>query len=161
MHSANRQGQDKNSHRNKATAWKLALALLFLAFLAGMASTITIAANRVTVTEADYYQRGLHYGQTASGSRNPGQDWSMSASLAQGALQVLVRDQSGAPVSGGRLSFEPKGAAGTGGAPLTLAESEPGVYRAPRPASPEGGLRGTLRFMKGEATASQKLVLFN
>ena len=149
--------------RYQGTPWKLALALVVGTFLAGMATTMTIAAHRVApVTDADYYNRGLHYGQTASGAQNPGLHWTMSASLADGELQVRVRDRSGAPVSGGELRFEPKRATGTGlGAHLALSESPPGTYRAPRPATPQGELHGTLRFTKGEAAASQKLVLFN
>jgi len=187
------------TQKYQATPWKLALAFLVGAFLAGMATTITIAANRVTpVTDADYYNNGLHYGRTASGSRNPGLGWNLSASLAEGDLQVRVTDESGAPISGGKLTFEPKaGGTGTGtGAPagtgaaagsgaaaaaaatatatatagvgtgtgtgmLALREAAPGVYRAPRPAARQGDLHGTLRFTKGEAVASRKLVLFN
>ena len=184
------------TQKYQATPWKLALAFLVGAFLAGMATTITIAANRVTpVTDADYYNNGLHYGRTASGSRNPGLGWSLTASLAEGDLQVRVTDESGAPISGGKLTFEPKaggtaaggtgtgagaaagttaaaaagvgsGAAtgvgtGTGLGTLALREAAPGVYRTPRPAARQGDLHGTLRFTKGEAAASRKLVLFN
>ena len=155
------------TQKYQATPWKLALAFLVGAFLAGMATTITIAANRVTpVTDADYYNNGLHYGRTASGSRNPGLGWNLSASLAEGDLQVHVTDESGAPISGGKLTFEPKAggtaaAAGTGTGTLALSEAAPGVYRTPRPAARQGDLHGTLRFTKGEAAASRKLVLFN
>ncbi|HBG06405.1 MAG: nitrogen fixation protein FixH [Geobacteraceae bacterium GWC2_58_44] len=147
---------------NHATRWKMALALLMAAFLIGMAATMVIAARRVTpVTDADYYNRGLHYDQTATGSKNPGLGWTMAASLAGAELQVRVKDQSGAPVAGGKLRFEPKRAGAGVSAPLVLAESAPGIFLAPRPVSPQGELHGTLRFTRGEAAASQKLVLFN
>jgi len=146
----------------RATHWKLGLALLVAIFLAGMAATMTIAARRVTpVVDADYYNHGLHYGQTASGARNPGAGWTMSASLAGGELQVRVSDQSGAPVTGGELRFEPRRTGARLHAAWVLAESAAGMFRAPVPASLQGELHGTLRFTRGEATASQKLVLFN
>lgn len=154
------------STKYQATPWKLALALLVAAFFGGMATTMTIAANRVApVTDPDYYQKGLNYGRTASGSHNAGQGWSLAASLVEGELQVRVTDQTGAPVSGGELTFQPK-LTETGSGPLpeaalALRESDPGVYRAPRPALRQGDLRGMLLFAKGGATASRKLVLIN
>lgn len=148
--------------KNSGRPWKITLALLVGAFLIAMASTLVIAARRVSaVTDADYYQHGLHYGRTASGSHNPGAGWTISASLAGAELRVLIRDQSGAPVSGGELKFVPKRPGALLSGTLMLAESTPGIFRAPRPVSPQGELHGTLRFTRGEAAASQKLVLFN
>lgn len=148
--------------KNSGRPWKVTLALLVGVFLIGMASTLVIAARRVSaVTDADYYNHGLRYGRTASGSGNPGLGWTMSASLAGDELQVRVRDESGAPVSGGELKFVPKRSGALLSGTLMLAESTPGIFRAPRPVSPQGELQGTLRFTRGEAAASQKLVLFN
>jgi hypothetical protein len=148
--------------KHNATPWKLTLALLFALFLVAMAASFTIAARRGSrVVDTDYYNHGLHYDQTRSGSKNPGIGWTISASLAGGDLQVRVRDESGGPIGGGELSFEPeRGTPGMSGAQL-LAESAPGSFRGPRPLSPKGELHGTLRFTRGEATASKKLVLFN
>jgi hypothetical protein len=144
------------------TPWKIALTFLVAAFLVGMAASLYLAAQRASrVVDTDYYAHGLHYDQTRNGSKNPGLEWTMSASLAGGELQVRVKDRSGAPVAGGELRFVPeRGSAASGGA-LALAESAPGIFLAPRPVAPKGELHGTLRFTRGEAAASHKLVLFN
>lgn len=148
--------------KDGATPWKIGLGLLVGVFFVGMATSFVIAARKMSrVVDADYYSHGLHYDKTRSGSRNPGLAWTMSASLAGGELQVRVNDEAGIPVPGGELRFEPgRGGAGPGGA-FALAEAAPGVFRAPRPVSPRGELHGTLRFTRGEAAASHKLVLFN
>jgi nitrogen fixation protein FixH len=148
--------------KSTATPWKIALALLFGVFLVGMAASFVIASRRGSrVVDADYYSHGLHYDQTRTGSKNAGLNWTMSASLAGGELQVQVSDESGAPVAGGELRFEPQaGNAGLSRA-LALAESAPGIFRAPRPVAPNGELHGVLRFTRGEAAASHRLVLFN
>jgi len=152
----------QTSARNGTSPYKIALALIFAAFLIGMAATLTISANRGTrVVDSDYYNNGLHYDQTPSGAKNPGLGWSMSASLADNGLRVLVNDENGAPIGGGKLSFHPKRGGADEAGTLPLTESAPGVFSAPRPASPQGELHGTLRFTKGEASASQKVVLFN
>lgn len=146
-----------------ARPWKIALLLLVGVFLTGMAATLVIAERRVSrVVDADYYKNGLHYDQTRLGTKNAGLGWTMSASLAAGDLQVEVKDQAGAPLSGGGLRFQPdeRPSAGPASA-FALTESAPGVFRAPRPASSTGEVHGTLRFTRGEATASQKVVLFN
>jgi hypothetical protein len=148
--------------KDTATRWKIALALMVGVFLLGTAASFVIAANRVSrVVDTDYYSHGLHYDQTRDGSKNPGLSWTMSASLSGGDLQVRVTDASGAPVSGGSLRFEPQRGGSGAGAPLALSEAAPGIFRAPRPVSAQGELRGTLQFTRGEAAATHKLVLFN
>ena len=147
--------------KDGATGWKIGLALLVGVFLVGMAATLITAARRVSrVVDADYYSHGLHYGETQDSAKNAGVGWTMTAGLSGAELQVQVRDESGAPVAGGVLRFEPKltGGSQSAGA-LALAESAPGVFRARRPA--QGELHGTLRFTRGSAVASRKLVLFN
>ena len=152
----------KLTQKDSATSWKITLALLVGLFFIGMAASLVIAARKVSrVVDADYYSRGLHYDQTPSGSKNAGLSWTMSASVAKGELQVRVKDRSGEPVPGGRLRFEPVRRGSGPGVAFALAESAPGFYRAPRPIASDGELHGTLRFTRGEETASQKLVLFN
>lgn len=142
--------------------WRILLALLVGTFLAGMILSLVLAAQRVTkVVDRDYYRKGLNYGRTVSGSVNPGLGWSISASLAGNDLQVKVLDQSGAPVPGGRLRFEPEQSGQHPPAPLQLAEVSPGTFLAPRPQSHSGELHGILHFTCGEAFATRKLVLFN
>lgn len=152
-------------HRTATTDaifWKTTLALIALAFLAGMAATIAAAVHRGTpVVDADYYDHGLRYGKTAAGTKNPGLHWDISATVAGADLVVRVTDRSGAPISGGSLSFEPKAGGAASAAPILWAESTAGTFRAPRPASPQGELRGTLRFTKGDAAATRKLVLID
>jgi hypothetical protein len=144
-----------------AGPWKALLALLVGAFLIGTVASLCTAARRVSrVVDTDYYNHGLHYDQTSKGARNPGMDWSMSASLAAGELQVRVKDQSGAPVAGGRLSFQSEQRSTGRHDILALAESAPGVFHAKRPASTQGELHGTLQFTRGDAAANHKLVLF-
>jgi hypothetical protein len=159
--------------------WKLTLALLVSAFLCAMAVTFYLAAHRGSrVVDRDYYSHGLHYGRTASGARNPGIGWNISASLSGPQLKVRINDASGSPVCGGTLRFNADAeTSGNRGDTATegdrhlvtkepvpfcfaLAESAPGVYTVPRPVSPQGELRGTLCFTRGEAVATQRLVLF-
>ena len=150
--------------KNSPDTYKIALALLFGAFLLGMAATIILSAQRgARVVDADYYDNGLNYDRTKSGGRNPGLYWSISASLAGKDLLVRVSDEKGAPLDGGKLFFHPRRAAGEQqrNAPLHLYESAPGLFRAPWPVAAQGELRGTLRFTKGEASASQKVVFFD
>jgi hypothetical protein len=150
------------SSSGKATNWKILLALLVGAFAVGMVISFFLAADRGSgVADRDYYSHGLRYGRTAAGSINPGLDWKISASVAGADLQVRVSDRSGTPVAGGELRFQPEQLGASAGEPLPLAESAPGIFKAPRPAAPEGELHGTLRFTRGEAFATQKLVLFN
>jgi len=144
------------------SSWQIGLALLLGVFLIGMAASLLMAARRMSrVVDTDYYSNGLHYDQTRGGSKNAGLTWSMSASLAGEELLVRVKDRTGSPVAGGRLSFE--SARGNSGelAVLTLSESAPGLFRALRPIAQTGELHGTLCFTRGEEAASHKLVLFN
>jgi hypothetical protein len=147
--------------RDPTERWRMLLALMLGVFLAGMVLSLVLAAHRMsTVVDADYYQNGLHYGRTASGAVNPGSEWRINAFLAGNDLRVVVLDQSGAPVRGGKLSLQPDSAA-PASPPLQLAEIAPGAFSCPRPPSRQGELHGTLRFTCGEASATQKLVLFN
>jgi hypothetical protein len=156
--------------------WKMALSLLVGVFLCAMAATFYVAADRMSpVTDTDYYSHGLHYGQTASGASNPGIRWTLSPSLSGSDLKVCVSDASGAKICGGVLRFSAdnaiprKGDTGKGDrhllakepvpSSILLAESSPGIFTAPRPVSTNGELRGTLLYTRGEAVATQKMVL--
>jgi hypothetical protein len=142
--------------------WKLALGLLVGVFLIGTTASLFSAASRASrVVDPDYYNHGLHYGQTGKGAKDPGLGWIISASLVGAELRVRVSDQSGAPVGGGKLSFEPAPGREPIGTTIALAESAPGNFHAPRPASPLGELHRTLHFTRGDAAASHRLVLFN
>jgi hypothetical protein len=113
------------------------------------------------VVDIDYYNRGLHYDQTRSGAKNEGLSWTITASLAGDHLEVRVKDASGIPIDGGQLKFESQQESADAGSALALVEAAPGTFRVPRPLSTRGELRGILRFTRGDAAASQKLVLFN
>lgn len=143
------------------TRWKLALMLLVGLFLVASAASFVIAARRVSrVVDTDYYSHGLRYGQEQSA--NAGHHWTLTPAVSGADLTVQVQDQLGAPIAGGRLSFEPNQAGNRPAPSLQLSEAAPGMFRAPRPAAAPGGeLRGTLRFTLGHAVASRKLVLFN
>ena len=145
-----------------AGPWKIMLMLLVGVFLVGTAASLYTAAHRGSrVVDADYYNHGLHYGQTGTGAKNAGMAWTMSASVAGGQLQVKVRDESGAPVAGGKLDFVPEQRGTAPRSTLALTESAPGVFSAERPSSDRGELHGTLHFALGDAVASHKLVLFD
>jgi hypothetical protein len=147
---------------NSGKGWKITLGVLLLTAWVGMGTTFYLSVKRASrVADPNYYSHGLNYGKTASGARNPGMTWKMATSVTGSDLQVKVNDEAGAPVSGGKLSFVPERLGVAEGAPLTLAESAPGTFRVERPVTAEGELHGTLRFTKGEAVATQKLVLFN
>jgi len=150
----------KTNHLTSPCRWQLAILVLLGVFLLGMGTTMFISVKRGSrVTDADYYQNGLNYDRTKSGAHNPGLNWTMSALLAGSDLQVRVHDENGAPVPGGRLLFQTVRAGEKEALPL--AESAPGVFIAPWPASGQAELRGVLLFTKGEASASQKVVFFN
>lgn len=150
----------KTTNRTSSCRWQLAILLLLGVFLLGMGTTMFISVKRGSqVTDADYYQNGLNYDRTESGARNPGLNWTMSATLAGSDLQVRVLDENGTPVPGGRLLFQTVQAGEKEALPL--AESAPGVFIAPWPTSGQTELRGVLLFTRGEASASQKVVFFN
>ncbi|GFO58319.1 hypothetical protein GMST_06440 [Geomonas silvestris] len=138
-----------------ATRWQLALAFLVGLFVVASIASFSIAARRVSpVVDPDYYNHGLNYG--AAQAANPGRDWTITPHLEAGALVVAVKDRTGAPVVGGKLLLT---------APnlpvLPLAEGDPGLYRAPRPAAAGGQLRGTLSITRGSASASRPVVLID
>jgi hypothetical protein len=150
------------SETNHMTYWKLGLAMLAGVLLAGTAASMYAAVRLGSpVVDTDYYNHGLHYGRTGKGDADPGLGWSMSAKLAGGQLEVKVKDRSGVAVQGGELRFESRLAGGAVGPVLAFAQSAPGIFRVTRPVSRAGELRGVLRFTRGEATASQKLILFD
>jgi len=151
------------SAKNSGARWKLGIGLLIGVFLAGTAASLVTAVRRVSrVVDTDYYSHGLHYGASQDGSKHAGLAWAITAGLSGSELLVRVRDASGAPVAGGRLYFEPQaGGAGHPAGTLELREAAPGVFRGHRPDPGQEELRGVLRFTRGEAVASQKLVLFN
>lgn len=147
---------------SSACSYRIALALLVVTFLLGMAATFFLSARRGgRVTDANYYQNGLNYDRTASGAKNPGLYWDMAATLAGRDLVVRVSDQKGAPLGGGILVLHAGKHGGEAASALQLAESAPGVFRANWPAPPQGELHGTLRFTRGEASATQRVVFFN
>ena len=148
--------------KKSTCCYRIVLLTLVGVFIAGMAATFFasgILASRVT--DPDYYRNGLNYDRTRSGARNPGLKWTLTATLAGSDLLVRVNDEKGAPVAGGRLILHPGKREGSSASPLQLAESAPGVFRAPRPATAKGELQGVLRFTRGEASASQRVVFFN
>ncbi|HBA89207.1 MAG TPA: nitrogen fixation protein FixH [Geobacter sp.] len=150
-----------SSTKSTGRSYKIALSLMFGIFLLGMAATLLLSTRRGSrVVDAEYYNNGLHYGQTGSGARNPGLGWSLSASIQGSDLLVKVNDEQGAPVAGGKLFFQPGRSATVRNEAVTLSESSPGIFRAPRPAAAEGDLQGTLLFSRGEASASQRVVFF-
>lgn len=142
--------------------YRVILLTLFGVFIAGMAATF-FASGRLgsRVTDPDYYQNGLNYDRTQSGARNPGLDWTLTATLSGRDLLVRVCDEKGAPVAGGKLSLHPARKTGDKNTPMQLFESAPGEFRAPWPATAESELQGVLRFTRGEASASQRVVFFN
>ncbi|WP_129127446.1 FixH family protein [Geomonas oryzae] len=140
--------------------WQLSIVLMIAVFLLGMAGTMLMSMQRgAGVTDAQYYQNGLNYDRTKSGARNPGLNWSMSASLAGRDLQVRVHDEKGAPITGGALQFRTEAVGNP--SVLSLTEASPGVFVSPWPATGKAELRGLLVFTKGEASASRKVVFFN
>ena len=149
--------------KDSGARWKLGIVLLIGVFLVGMAVSLVTAARKVSrVVDTDYYSHGLHYGETQDGSKNAGLSWNIAAQATGGELQVQVSDASGAPVAGGKLSFEPQtDGVGLAAGSLELAETAPGTFRAQRPKQAAGELRGTLRFSRAGAVASRKLVLLN
>ena len=148
---------------NSGARWKQGIVLLIGVFLVGTTLSMVTAARRVSrVVDTEYYSHGLNYGETQDLSKNPGLAWTITPALSGAELQVQVRDASGALLAGGKLSFQPQlNGAGQSAPGLKLAETAPGVFHARRPAPAAGEMRGTLRFTRGGAVASRKLVLFN
>ena len=140
--------------------WQLGILLMIGLFLLGMAVTMTLSLTHGSgVTDTDYYQNGLNYDRTRSGARNPGLNWTLSATLSGKDLQVRVHDEKGTLLTGGRLEFRTGGDAAS--ATLHLSESSPGVFVAPWPAGAQSELHGVLLYQKGEACAARKVMFFN
>ena len=147
--------------KNSGTRWKLGIVLLIGVFLVGMTVSMVTAARRVSrVVDVDYYSHGLHYGETQRAGSAVA-NWTLAATLAGGELQVKVSDASGAPLPGGALTFEPENRGADHPAAFQLAQFAPGLFRARPPSSGRGELHGTLRFTRGEAVATRKLVLLD
>jgi len=141
---------------NHATRWQVGLALLVAVFLVAMVASFTLAARRASpVVDADYYRHGLNYGKEQAARK--AHAFTLEPRLAGAELVVEVRDPAGAPVTGGTLNFLRQAPGST--AALSLTETAPGLFRAPRPTGEGGTLRGTLSFSRGSAQASRKLVL--
>jgi hypothetical protein len=142
------------------TVYRIIIALLVCAAIAGIVFSLLLAVRDGTgVADRDYYKHSLQYGRTRTGANNPGLWWTMTASLAARDLQVRISDRTGAPVTGGELSFEPPPGAAI--AAIKLEESAPGLFHAPRPVSSQEKLHGTLRYRRGDAFAVRKVVLLN
>jgi FixH len=57
----------KERHQDGGIYWKVALGLMVGVFLVGMVTSLVLASRRVSrVVDPDYYQHGLHYGETSS-----------------------------------------------------------------------------------------------
>ena len=132
-------------------------------FLVGTTASLVVAKRKVSrVVDTDYYSHGLHYAETHNRAANAGTDWTMTTSVDGRHLQVLVQDEAGLPVTGGRVVYDLDGSNGNrSSAGLSLRESNPGMYRTLRPEDVQGELHGTMRFTKGEATIVGKVVVIN
>ena len=145
----------KNTSAGNGMNWKITLGLLFGLFLAAMATSLVLAQRRLSrVVDSDYYSHGLHYGER-NGTAGDAAPWTMTPAVAGGDLQVRMKDEAGAPVTGGELAFQPEGAVPA--VTIALRETAPGVYCAPRPQA--GDVRGSLRFTKGAAVLVCKVAL--
>jgi len=57
-------------HPGTGKSWKITLATLVCLFLVAMAASMIVAAKRVgRVVDPEYYNHGLHYGETHQGGR--------------------------------------------------------------------------------------------
>lgn len=137
------------------TPWKILLGLLVVLFVGAQILTMLFAGRKVAgVVEPDYYKKGLQYGETLRRSQANRPAWVMTATMNADRLQVTVRDNFGAPVSGATARLEQVGAPA-----VELAESAPGVYRSSQTFS-ASELRGTVSISRGDALFSDKMVLF-
>lgn len=137
--------------------WKLILAALVIFFIGAQVLTMVFAGRRVgRVVEPDYYKKGQQYGESLRRAKAGRPDWTMTAGTSSGRIHLVVRDSSGAPVTGGAAAIE---LAGPSPASIPLIESEPGTYQAAHSFA-GSELRGMVRIAKGESVFTDKLVLF-
>ncbi len=152
-----------NNHRNDAGKfWIRIITGVLVLFIAATVASIVIAKKRGSrVVDTEYYSHGLHYAENHDTAGNTGNKWVMAATADSTHIQVTVRDEQGAPLTGGAATCSLDQSATTPGTVLQLSESPPGIYRAPRPTSAQGELRGTIRVAKGSGVISGRVVLFN
>ncbi len=149
-------------NRGGGTGWKIAISALIGVFLVAMAASLVVAGRRVSrVVDPDYYSHGLNYGQERkSGVLVKG--WRLSPSLSGDSIQVVIADGRGVPVTGGTMTLDLAGTAGSGaGRRLPLTEQEPGVYRSSGGYAFRGVCRGTMRFARENTVVCEKVVVFN
>jgi nitrogen fixation protein FixH len=154
----------KVKNQDTGQVWRISLAVMVGLFICGTVASLVVAKRRVSrVVDADYYRHGLHYGQqNLSGERGHELGWRLEPALAAGQIQVRVDDASGQPVTGGRMIIDlEENAADTPAGTLVLDEKLPGVYRTAAARWGRGGIRGTMRFSRGNAEVREKVVVFN
>jgi len=152
-----------NPHVDAGKSWKITIIVIVVLFFAATAASLIVAGRKVSkVVDTEYYSHGLHYAEIQSRGGNVGATWTMTASVVGNQLQVLVRDEAGSPVTGGRVVYDlDRRADNRSAAYLFLSESGPGIYSTLRPDDTKGELHGTMRFTKGEATVVGKVVVIN
>ena len=139
------------------TRWKLILAALMIFFIGAQVLTMVFAGRKVgRVVDPDYYKNGQKYGESLRRSKAERPDWTMTAGIKADRIQIVVRDRSGAPVSGGSARLE---LAGPSAPAVQLTEATPGTYQASHNFA-GSELHGTVSIAKGEAVLTDKLVLF-
>lgn len=153
-------------------SWRILIVALVVVFIIGMAATfVTLARKGSPVVDMDYYAHGMRYGSDRNREiRGEKQGWRMETVMAEGALEVKVRDGSGVPVHGGRLtltlagrpcSSKEKGSyAWANSAPLTGFERNTGLYRVILPPQHAGDRHGKLTFTRGDTMLMQRVVIF-
>jgi hypothetical protein len=150
-------------HSDTGKLWKIMLFAIVGIFIIGTVASLIIAKRKVSkVVDTEYYSHGLHYAETHSKTGNAGAGWTITASVVEGHLQVLIHDVSGGPVTGGLLVFDPdRDITGRTSGSLQLSESSPGIYRIPTPLDVKNELHGVMRFTKGDGTVISKVVVIN
>ena len=153
----------KQHHVDAGNPWRIGLIAMVALFVAATAASLFIAGRKVSkVVDTEYYSHGLHYAETHGRMGNAGTPWTMTASVVGNQLQVLVHDEAGSPVTGGRVVYElDRHADNRSVARFYLSEASPGIYRTRRPAAAKGELHGTMRITKGETTVIGKVVVIN
>ncbi|MEI6206823.1 MAG: FixH family protein [Desulfuromonadales bacterium] len=152
-----------SSHVDTGKSWKISIFGFIGLFVAATVASLVVAGRNVSrVVDTEYYNHGLHYAETHSRKGNAGKEWTMNASLVGNHLQVVVQDEVGMPVTGGRLVYNlDRGTGGRLAGNLQLSESSPGMYRTLRPDDGQSELRGIMRFTRGEATIVGKVTVIN
>lgn len=163
---------DDNNVSASGHSWQVLIVALVVVFIIGMTATfVTLARKGSPVVDVDYYARGMRYGSDRNREiRGEKQGWRMETVMAEGALEVRVRDGRGVPVHGGRLTLtlagrpysgEEKGAyAWANSAPLSGLEQSSGLYTIALPPQPSGDRHGKLTFTGNDAMLTQRVVIF-